>query len=242
MAKATDGRDLRVIGAGFGRTGTASLKRALEMLGFGPCHHMEEVIKHPAEVPTWEAAARGERVDFKAFMRGWGAAVDFPSALYYRELMEAFPDAKVILTVRDPQAWYESMRQTIVPALTRFPNRVVGPLLPFVSGPPRVMRGTRLSRDLLGRFDDKAHVLGMFRDWSAEVKRVVPDGRLLVYEVKDGWPPLCAFLGVPVPDAPFPRVNDTAEFQRRTTIATIVCWIVLLTPVAIALAIGGWLL
>jgi hypothetical protein len=134
----------RVIGAGFGRTGTSSLKCALEMVGFGPCHHMEEVIKRPAEVKTWEAAARGEKVDWGKFLRGWGATIDFPSALYYRELMQAFPEAKVILTVRDPASWYASVSQTIVPAMTRFPNRFVAPFLPFMGAPARSMKRTRI--------------------------------------------------------------------------------------------------
>lgn len=226
---------LRVIGAGMGRTGTASLKRALEQLGFGPCHHMEEVIKHPDEVPTWQAAARGEPVDWRAFMGGWGAACDFPSALYYRELMTAFPDAKVVLTVRDPEAWYESMRQTIVPSMRRFPTRLITPLLPYVSGPSLVMSPTRLRREIIDRFDDRDHVMDAFVAWNEEVKRAVPEERLLVFEVKRGWEPLCAFLGVPVPDEPFPRVNDTATFRRRVRIADAVSWLVLLTPPLAAL-------
>lgn len=233
---------LRVIGAGMGRTGTSSLKHALEQLGFAPCHHMEEVIKHPEEVPTWQAAARGEKVDWVSFMSGWGAAVDFPSALYYRALMEAFPDAKVILSVRDPDAWYESMRQTIVPSMTRFPLRIVTPLLPYVSGPGRVMGGTRLRRDLLDRFDDREHAKKVFVEWNEEVKRTVPKERLLVFEPKDGWKPLCDFLGVPAPDAPFPRLNDTALFRRRLGAMMAVSWVVLLLPIVLALALAAWAL
>jgi hypothetical protein len=178
----------RVIGAGFGRTGTASLKRALEMIGFGPCHHMEEVMKHRAEVKTWEAAAR--------------------------ELMEAFPLAKVILTVRDPASWYASLSQTIVLAMNRFPNRIGARFLPFIGAPVRAMSGTRVHRDVIGSFEEREHVLRVFTDHIEEVQRIVPAERLLVYQVSEGWEPLCAFLGVPVPDAPFPRVNDTAEFKR----------------------------
>lgn len=233
---------LRVIGAGMGRTGTSSLKHALEQLGFAPCHHMAEVIKHPEEVPTWQAAARGEQVDWVRFMSRWGASVDFPSALYYRELMAAFPDAKVILSVRDPDSWYESMRQTIVPSLTSFPVRIVTPLLPYVSGPIRVMGGTHLRRELLDRFEDREHVKKVFVEWNEEVKRTVPKERLLVFEPRDGWKPLCDFLGVPAPDEPFPRLNDTAEFQRRIAVMTAVSWVVLLLPVVLAVLLGVWLL
>lgn len=230
-------RGLRVIGAGMGRTGTASLKRALETLGFGPCHHMEEVVKHPREVPTWERAARGEPVDWASFMAPWGASVDFPSALYYRELLAAFPEAKVVLTVRDPASWYDSMAQTIVPAMTQFPSRIVVPHLPFVSGPSRVMRPTRLATDLIDRFSDRAHVERVFSDWNEEVKRVVPADRLLVFQVKEGWGPLCAFLGVPVPEVPFPRVNDTEEFRKRTRVANAISWAVLLSPLALVVGL-----
>jgi hypothetical protein len=242
MANLENNPGLRVIGAGMGRTGTSSLKRALEQLGFGPCHHMEEVIKHPAEVSTWEAAARGETIDWPRFLANWGAAVDFPAALYYRELMAAFPEAKVILTLRDPGSWYESMRQTIHPAMTRFPNRVVAPRLPFMGAPARVIRGTSLKRELLDRFADREHVIDMFNQWNEEVKRVVPADRLLVFEVKDGWEPLCEFLRVPVPDVPFPRVNDTAVFRKRVLAGTVISWFVLLLPAALALGLLAWFL
>lgn len=234
-------RGLRVIGAGMGRTGTASLKRALETLGFGPCHHMDEVVKHPAEVPTWEAAARGKKPDWASFMAPWGSAVDFPAALYYRELMTTFPDAKVILTVREPKSWYQSVGETIHPALTRFPNRVISPFLPYVSGPGRVMAKTSFHTDVLERFAERDHVLGKFAEWNEEVKRVVPAERLLVFEAKDGWEPLCKFLGVPVPSEPYPRVNDSAEFRRRVNAATVVCWAILLAPVALAASVLAWL-
>jgi hypothetical protein len=224
-----------------GRTGTSSLKRALEQLGFGPCHHMEEVLKHPAEVPTWEAAARGEPVDWARFMSRWRSAVDFPSALYYRELMEAFPDAKVILSLRDPDGWYESMRQTIVPLMSRFPIRVVVPLLRYVGGPIRVMRPTWLNRELLQHFGDRERAKKTFVEWNEAVQRSVPKDRLLVFEAKEGWKPLCEFLGVPIPDGPYPRVNDTAAFRRRTTVALVLSWILLLTPLVLAIALVIWL-
>jgi hypothetical protein len=229
---------MRVIGAGFGRTGTASTKRALEILGFGPCHHMEEVIKHPDEVDTWVRAARGEKVDWKAFMSKWGSAVDFPSSLYYRELMEAFPDGKVVLNVRSVDSWYQSMSETIVPMLTRWPNRMITPWLPYISSPGRVMRETKLRETVLDRFhSDPAAVKKVFTDHIEDVKRAVPAEKLLVFEAKDGWEPLCKFLGVPVPEVPFPRVNDTAEFKRRVVAATVISWVILLFGVSLALTV-----
>jgi hypothetical protein len=232
-----------VIGAGWGRTGTASLKRALEQLGFGPCHHMEEVIKHPKDVPTWERAARGETIDWKTFMQPWGACVDFPSAMYWKELMAAFPDAKVVLSVRSPESWYASMAETIVPMMTRFPNRVVMPYLPMLGAPARAMGKSPMRARILDRFHaDRAHVLKEFQDHIDEVKRTVPPERLLVHEAKDGWGPLCAFLGVPVPEVPYPRVNDTAEFKRRVVAATVISWLLLLMPLTVIAGVLRWLL
>ena len=242
MGKSQQPVALRVIGAGFGRTGTASLKRALETLGFGPCHHMEEVIKDSSQVPTWAAAARGEKIDWKTFMQGWGACVDFPSALYYRELMAAFPDAKVILSVRDAESWYASMSETIIPMFSRFPNSIVMPYLPVLGNPLRSLRDAPIKRELMDRFSEKEHVKKLFDDHIAEVKRVVPKERLLVFEAKQGWAPLCAFLDVPVPDGAFPRVNDTAEFKKRVIAATVISWVALLTPISIALGLLRWLL
>jgi hypothetical protein len=242
MAKANDDRTPRVIGAGWGRTGTASLKLALEQLGFGPCHHMAEVIQSPPDVPTWVAAARGDKIDWKTFLRGWGATCDFPSALFYRELAETFPEAKVVLTVRDPDSWYESMRTTIVESLRRFPNRYIVKHLPYIGAPARVMGVSPLKARVLDRFDDKPAIVAQFQDHTEEVKRVVPAERLLVYEVTQGWGPLCAFLGVPVPEGPFPRVNDAKQFQGYTRRATIVSWILLLLPIAAIAGLLRWLL
>jgi hypothetical protein len=211
---------LEVIGAGFGRTGTTSLKVALEELGFAPCYHMTEVFEYR---PT----------------------VDWPSAAFYKELMDRYPDAKVILTVRDPDRWHESTRTTIY-GMSR------SLLLPAVlnSGCVRAQDqmlkrcrsyGVQASMGgyVRGRFEDKEHAIKVFEGWNEEAKERVPTERLLVYEGKEGWGPLCGFLGVEAPDKPFPHLNDAEVFRgrirriRRLTVTMVVFGVTLvgLVPV-----------
>ncbi len=214
---------MKIIGAGFGRTGTTSLKAALETLGFGPSYRLDEVFKHPEHVGFWEAAWRGERVDWEGFFSGYGVAVDWPAFPFYRELMEAFPEAPVILTVRDPERWYESVRSTIYgirklsagPAPMRLAFASAGLFAPAVTGIARLADETLWEGTFDGRFEDKPYAIETFSRHNEEVKRRVPAERLLVYDVREGWGPLCDFLGVEAPDEPFPHLNDTPEMRRR---------------------------
>jgi hypothetical protein len=201
---------MKVIGAGFGRTGTLSLKAALEELGCGPCYHMIETFDKPRHVELWQAAAEGRPVDWGELFAGYNAAVDWPACSFYQQLMDLYPEAKVLLTVRDPQTWYESVKNTIYPTSTE------------ESDAPDVRAHHHMTRTLIwqgtfdGRFEDKQHAIAVFERHNHEVKQRVPAERLLVYEVREGWEPLCRFLGVAVPgDKPFPRLNDTAAFQQR---------------------------
>src|SRR5258707_11516938 len=176
---------LKVIGAGFGRTGTLSLKVALERLGFAKCYHMTEVFAKPDHVKLWDAAARGEPVDWEALFRGYQATVDWPGCNFYQEYLRLYPDAKVILTVRDPERWYDSARQTIYYVRQAFP----GWLTPFL---PRMGRFRPMIDRLIwvgmfhGRFEDRSHTIEVFNRHNEEVKQVVPNDRLLVYEVSEG--------------------------------------------------------
>ena len=214
---------MRIIGAGFGRTGTTSLKAALEVLGFGPSYRLDEVFKHPEHVAFWEAACRGERLDWEGFFAGYGVAVDWPAFSFYKELMEAFPEAPVILTVRDPERWYESVRSTIYgihklsagPAPVRLAFVLAGFLAPAVTGIARLADRTLWDGAFDGRFEDRRHAIETFRRHNEEVCRQVPPERLLVYDVREGWGPLCDFLGIEAPEGPFPHLNDTREMRRR---------------------------
>lgn len=211
---------IRVIGAGIGRTGTASLKLALEQLGFAKCYHMDEVGTHPAHVPLWLDAAAGKPVDWDRLFAGYQAAVDLPTYAFYTELMAHYPAAKVILTLRDPEAWYKSAAQTIFrlpppPLMILF--RVLArfsPKLKLLTTLEPVAR--KVGVEYFFKHDlSKANVINIFNQHNETVQRTVPPERLLVYDVKQGWAPLCAFLDVPVPALPFPHQNTRQEFVSR---------------------------
>jgi hypothetical protein len=212
---------IQVIGAGFGRTGTLSLKKALEELGFGPCYHMEEVFFNPWRVRGWLQACQGKPVDWDRMLRGYRATVDWPGATFYRQLVEHYPQAKVILTVRDPHGWYASAYDTIYSVMQRFPLNDSGRLLPVIPWLTTMLNCNIWEGTFHGRFEDRAYAIQIYQQHIETVQRTVPPERLLVYEVRQGWEPLCGFLEVPVPvGRPFPRVNDRSAFQRRVTMLT----------------------
>ena len=196
---------LKLIGSGLGRTGTMSTKLALEQIGFGPCHHMVEVFMHPESVPLWVDAGNG-KPDWDAIFAGYQSMVDHPGCAYWRELMAHYPDAKVLHTVRDPDKWFDSTQATIFS-----PN---SPAHAAPEGPMRDFMG-QLFGWYGGDMHDRAFMVDFFRRHTEAVVAGVPKARLLVFDVAEGWAPLCAFLGVPVPDTPYPRENTTAQFQAR---------------------------
>lgn len=195
---------LKVIGSGLGRTGTFSLKLALEQLGFGPCHHMVEVFMHPESVPLWVAAGAGKG-DWPAIFAGYQSMVDYPGCRFWRELMDCYPDAKVLHSTRDPEHWFESTQATIFA-----PGSAV-------DKPPEPMRAffEAFASEFGGRIHDRSFMIDYFNRHTEAVLAAVPKDRLLVFEAAQGWAPLCAFLGVPVPKTPFPRENSRADFQAR---------------------------
>jgi hypothetical protein len=203
-----------VIGAGFGRTGTLSLKLALEQLGFGPCMHMVEVLDDTERAALFQRAAEGDAGSLDKALEGYRSTVDWPGTYFWRELVGQHPDAKVILTVRDPQRWYESAHGTIFRAAMNAPSEAGGAQGVEVAAVGMV-RGLVWDGTFGGRFADRDHAIRVFEEHNEAVRREVPADRLLELEVSEGWEPLCDFLGVPVPEAPFPRANDSASFQAR---------------------------
>ena len=216
---------MRVIGAGFGRTGTTSLKAALEKLGLGPSYTLSEVFQNPEHFLVWEAASgpAGGEVDWEGFLAGYEVAVDWPACSFYEEIMEAFPEAPVVLTVRDPAEWYESTRSTIYqlrrlttgPLPMRAAFALAGPFVPGVVGTVRLADRLVWEGTFEGRFEDQDYAMAHFERHNEAVRWRVPPERLLVFDVREGWEPLCDFFGVEAPDEPFPRLNEAREMRRR---------------------------
>ncbi|MEU9890962.1 sulfotransferase family protein [Sphaerisporangium sp. NPDC051011] len=212
---------LTVIGAGFPRTGTTSLKAALDRLGFGPCYHMFEVITHPEHVDRWLPVVQGGPVDWEPVFEGYRSAVDWPASYFWRDLADTYPDAKVILTVRDPQRWYTSFRTLMTragsgPGEPGEMSQVMAPMLRMA--PVLAMMGKSTFGDDW-RFGesvpDEEDAVRVFERHIETVRAAVPADRLLVFEASQGWGPLCDFLGVEPPeDEPYPHLNDT-EWMRR---------------------------
>jgi hypothetical protein len=204
---------LQVIGAGFSRTGTLSTKSALERLGFAPCYHMAEAVFprpgcNEGHLDAWFAYyTAGEPMDWHWLMQAYRAAVDVPACLHVRELLQAYPDARVVLTTRDPESWFRSWEALwSVIAEFRDPVRIVR----YHKLPP--LLHAILERHLGGRIDHDANIR-FLQAHNDSVRRIVPADRLLEFEVSQGWAPLCRFLGVAVPDTPFPHLNEQAGMR-----------------------------
>lgn len=205
---------LALIGAGLGRTGTLSLKVALERIGYGPCYHMLEIFASPERAGHWlEQTRSGSRShDWDAIFDGYRATVDWPAAAFWRDLAKRYPEAKVLLSLRDADRWYDSVRDTIYHTLTQ----------ELPEDAPQIFRDFHamvyelvFERAFGGRLGDRAHAKRVFEAHNQAVIDAIAPERLLVYRPGDGWEPLCRFLDVPVPDEEFPHLNDTAEFRAR---------------------------
>jgi hypothetical protein len=207
---------LRVVGAGLGRTGTNSLKLALEQLLGGRCYHMFELHQREADLPAWQAAVRGEAVDWDSLLHEYVATVDWPAAAFWREIWAANPDAIVLLSRRDSaETWWTSMERTIVPIIS-------GEVAP---DDPSTARRRAMVVDMLGecftpRWRERDAAIAAYERHIEDVRRAVPAARLIEWQPSDGWRPICATLGLPVPEEPFPRENSTADFRARAGFTT----------------------
>ena len=200
-------KDLKVIGAGFGRTGTLSIRYALEELGYKPCYHMKAALTRPWHIPFWLKAIDGKKVNWKRFFRNYRATIDWPACEFYKDLMEVYPDARVILNVRDAEEWYDSSLKTIYHIQSYFPWWF--PKI-FVKMQEKLIWQGRFR----GRFEDKEFAINNYLEHIKEVKAHVPAEKLLIYEVTEGWGPLCRFLGTEIPDKPFPHYHETRAYMN----------------------------
>jgi hypothetical protein len=213
--------DVQVIGAGFGRTGTWSLKAALEEIGFGPSFHMVDLMPHPDRAPMFLAALNGEDVDWNVVFDGFRSTVDWPGCTFYDRILKAYPDAKVILSVRDPEKWYASAERTIYAlkeAAARGALETDGP-----AAPPEVLgmiKSLIWDTTFEDRFADKDFAIAVFQKHNDQVRETVPEDQLLVYEIQQGWDPICKFLGVEMPESEFPHLNDAESFRRMFGVPT----------------------
>ena len=211
---------MRLIGAGLPRTGTLSQKVALEMLGLDPCYHMVNVLGDLDQAQLWRRALDGD-VAWGEIFDGFQATVDWPGSYFYKELIEAYPDAKVLLSVRDPAAWERSMRETIwglfygdilIRDLSSARCRVDEKWRAYMAMMEEMWKRSGLID--AGAETTSESMQSAMERFNQEVTDNVPAERLLVWSVADGWEPLCDFVGLPVPDAPFPRANDTEGFTQ----------------------------
>ena len=190
---------LKIIGAGFPRTGTTTLKMSLELLGFEKAYHFKDLIADPGKLKHWQEIENTGHTDYGRLFDGYQASVDFPGYPYYKLLMKKYPNAKVILTLRDFDGWYESNYNTI------WQVEPINDCLEF-------MRNTYLIKQFNNKFDSREIAEKVFQAHNNEVIEFVPKKRLLVYEVKDGWEPLCSFLDRPIPEETFPHLNKKENF------------------------------
>lgn len=199
---------LRVIGSGFGRTGTMTMKDALGILGLGPTHHMTEVFANPHQVASWQTALAGDDPDWAAIYDGYLSQVDWPGALFWHEASIAFPDARVIHTERPEEVWWASFAKTIGKLLTVYETMPLPPHILEMFSQVHAGFDQRYGADLSA----KESAIAAYRRNNERVRELIPADRLLVFDVAEGWPKLCQFLELPVPATPFPHLHQRADF------------------------------
>ena len=212
---------IKIVGAGFPRTGTNTLKKALEELGYSKTYHFKEMIANPTDLQYWLTLEKTGTTNWDDLYEGFEASVDLPAYPWYKEHLQRYPDAKVILTVRPFEKWYESLYSTIYQAGPQtLPQKLVMlTKLLFSSRLRKMIKCVKFAKrrifqvELQGKFEDKAFAEKVFNNHIEKVKSEVPPEKLLVYDVRDGWGPLCEFLGVPVPDDALPHLNKKENFK-----------------------------
>ena len=237
---------LKIIGAGFGRTGTLSTKVALNELGY-PCYHMKEITEktNKNHLDFWLKVAEspeGTEHDWDAVFHNYTATVDYPSSCVWEALLKANPEAKVLLTLHPggAEAWYKSTKETIYAVSSMWEGKMLAFFIPKLAKMTRMTSALIWERFLKGTMDDKQEAMNRYEEHILEVKKRVPADRLLIYSVDQGWEPLCAFLGKEAPKTDFPRVNDKAEMKKMIKLMSVVTRILLLILIVVVLSIVRW--
>jgi len=229
---------IEVIGAGFGRTGTLSLKHALETLGFGPTYHMRDVMQRPSHITRWHQYAVTGRMEWESVFGRYRSCVDFPASCAWRELIVEYPNAKVVLTIREADQWWKSTATTIYPlthtAFPRWLRKLAPPVDHWLDMIDRLVWDGIFDR----RFEDRDYAIEVFERHISTVRADVPSSKLLIFNVRDGWTPLCEFLAVPTPPGEFPHLNDATPVRRLTTAIRVGTRMI---PMA-GICLGGYLL
>lgn len=214
-------KNIQVIGAGFPRTGTTTLKRVLETLGYDKCYHMKEFLVNPDHLKYWKEVDEKESTNWEELFRGYKACVDVPGYPYYQILMKQYPGAKVILTIRPFDQWYSSASETVLKA---GPQTILEKLsmllkLPFNPRLRKVIKAIQFFERIFwdeqfnNKFTDKEYAKEIYESHIEQVKNTVPEQSLLVYDVRQGWEPLCGFLNKSIPDEEFPHLNKKENFK-----------------------------
>ncbi|WP_276390727.1 sulfotransferase family protein [Eudoraea chungangensis] len=219
---------LKIIGAGFGRTGTLSTQHALNELGYS-CYHMKEITKKANEehLDFWvKVAETSENAphEWNKVFQNYSATIDYPSSCVWKELMEANPDAKVLLTLHPggPEAWYKSTVDTIYGMSKMWESKLLSSFIPPLRKMTKMTSKLIWGRFLKGTMDNKQRAINRYNEHINEVTNLVPSEKLLVYSVNQGWEPLCKFLGLEVPKTDFPKVNDKEEMKKMIRLMSII--------------------
>jgi sulfotransferase family protein len=191
---------IQIIGAGLGRTGTTSLKAALEILLKAPCYHMANISHHPDHINLWHSASQGDHPNWSLLFQNYAAVTDWPAAAFYKELMPAYPEAKILLSFRESEAWFKSCQNTIFPKILSSPGEW-GDMI-------RSVVFNTFCEDL----NDRNSCIAAYEKHNEEVRHYVPADRLIEWQPGDNWAPLCEALNLPEPDEPYPYVNKTKDF------------------------------
>ena len=217
---------LVVIGTGLSRTGTTTLRKVIEELGLGPCYNSTELFIRPRGIEFWEALEKGDKVDFEDFFKNYNAIIGFPCYIFHQQLKGKYPDAKLILSYRDPEVWHEDISRTVFESESSHVNKAyadeVRSFDPYLAD--CILRIHGLQKRILednyfeGRFADKDFAVQRYMEWNEDIKTIYAEDELLEYQVTEGWGPVCEFLGLPVPEGkPFPHLNDPNTFHERSS-------------------------